>query len=177
MGDLKIPVQKIRYVLISHFHPDHYGIAQEIAYYGPVVAVADVQRDAIHSSDLVFAKEGNRHFIPIKDEEIRVVDLAESRSFLAETGLNGEIIHSPGHSDDSISLWLDEGALFVGDLNPLYEIEMHRGTKIEDSWNRLLMFQPRTLYYGHAKTAVMDTGTSATAADPVFIEDVARIEL
>jgi len=76
------------------------------------------------------------------------------------------------------------------------------------------MLQPRTLYYGHAKTAVMDTGTSATAAgtsaperinnlfsltkrimkyidkgvslevirkktaaDPVFIEDVARMYL
>ena len=31
MGELQIPVQSVDYVLISHFHPDHCGIAQEIA--------------------------------------------------------------------------------------------------------------------------------------------------
>ena len=31
MGEKHIPVQDIRYIMISHFHPDHMGIAQEIA--------------------------------------------------------------------------------------------------------------------------------------------------
>lgn len=70
--------------------------------------------------------------------------------------IEGELLHTPGHSDDSISLWLDEGSLFVGDLNPLYELELHKGTEIGKSWDKLLALDPKTVYYGHAKTAVLD---------------------
>ena len=45
------------------------------------------------------------------------------------------------------------GSLFVGDLNPLYELDMHKGTDIEKSWNNLLSRNPSRIYYGHAKTA------------------------
>ena len=75
---------------------------------------------------------------------------------LQEMGIAGEIIPTPGHSDDSISLCLDDGSFFVGDLNPLYELEMHRGTMIADSWERLLARHPKTIYYGHARIAKMD---------------------
>lgn len=44
-------------------------------------------------------------------------------------------------------------SLFVGDLNPLYELDMHKGTDIEKSWNNLLSRNPSRIYYGHAKTA------------------------
>ncbi len=66
-------------------------------------------------------------------------------------GIGGEVIHTRGHSDDSISLYIDTGELFVGDLNPLYELELHKGTQIEDSWNRLMKLNPKKVYYGHAK--------------------------
>ena len=154
LGENKLRLQDISCLLISHFHPDHMGIAQEIANSGVTIVVADVQSGSVHSSDHIFAKEKNPAFIPIDDSSVRVVAISESRSFLGELGISGEIIHSPGHSDDSISLWLDkERALFVGDLNPLYELEMHKGTQIEESWNRLLKLDPKTVYYGHAKTA------------------------
>ena len=52
----------------------------------------------------------------------------------------------------------------MGDLNPLYELEMHRGTQIGASWELLLARHPGTIYYGHAKTAVLDgnAGTGNT---------------
>ena len=153
LGEAGCSLQEIRYILISHYHPDHMGIAQEIASRGPVIAAADVQKDYIHQSDYIFQKEDNRFFIPVKDADLRIVPLSQSREFLEELGLNGEIIHTPGHSEDSISLLLDDGSLFVGDLNPLYELELHAGTKIEKSWKRLLEADPVTIYYGHAKTA------------------------
>ena len=68
-------------------------------------------------------------------------------------GIHGEIVYTPGHSDDNISLCLDDGSLFVGDLNPLYELELYQGTLIEESWNKLLALKPVTVYYGHAKKA------------------------
>ena len=153
LGELHIAVQDIDCILISHFHPDHMGIAQEIADLGAVIAVADVQQDFIHSADTVFEKENNTAFKPIADERVRILSIQDSRSFLKELGIEGEILHTPGHSDDSISLCLDDGSIFVGDLNPLYELELHKGTQIEESWNRLLSRQPRTVYYGHAKKA------------------------
>ncbi len=207
MGELNIPVQEIDCILISHFHPDHMGIAQEIADLGPVLVVADLQRDYIHSSDSIFEKENNKEYKPIKDEKVRVIDLKGSRNFLKELGISGEILHTPGHSDDSISLSLDDGSLFVGDHNPLYELELYKGTQIEESWNMLLSLKPKTVYYGHAKKAEigsqpssngqerdcfelvskimkyidkgMDLGRIAkkTGADPVFVEDVARMYL
>jgi glyoxylase-like metal-dependent hydrolase (beta-lactamase superfamily II) len=205
MGEIDIPVQGIDYILISHFHPDHMGIAQEIADTGPVIVILDVQKDFMHSSDEVFAKEGNRAFKSIVDEKVRYHTIRDSREFLREVGVEGEILHTPGHSDDSISLCLDDGTFFVGDLNPLYELELHRGTQIEESWNRLLALNPSVLYYGHAKAGHPETGNSIqgkrddlfklvagimkyidkgisiekiqkkTRADITFIEDVTRM--
>ena len=73
--------------------------------------------------------------------------------FLKELGIDGCVYSTPGHSDDSISLMLDSGELFAGDLNPLYELELHRGTVIEKTWNTLMSMHPRKVYYGHAPAA------------------------
>ncbi len=207
MGELGIPVQSINNILISHFHPDHMGIAQEIADLGSVIVVADVQQGFLHHADDIFEKEGNKGFKPVLDEKVRSLEIRDSREFLQKLGIQGEILYTPGHSEDSISLCLDDGSLFVGDLNPLYELELHKGTQIEESWNRLLSRQPRKVYYGHAmkaeigleRSAPMSSGdrfelvsriikyidkgmnldkiTKKTAADKTFVEDVARMYL
>ena len=207
IGDLHVSAQDIDYLLISHFHPDHMGIAQEIANLGVTIVVMDVQTPYVHMADSVFAKEEKNRFVPIVDERIKVVSITESRGFLRSIGIAGEVLHTPGHSDDSISLWLDDGMLFVGDLNPLYELELHKGTTIDESWKHLLALNPKIVYYGHAKTAVLDTASDdvvmegdlfnmverimkyidkgfsidkiqrKTGADKVFIEDVNRMYL
>ena len=154
LGENDLKLQNIRYLLISHFHPDHMGIAQEIADAGTVIAVMDVQTEFIHSPDYIFERENNSDFVPIDDSKIKIISAQKSRKFLKELGISGEIIHTPGHSDDSISLWLDkEKSLLVGDLNPLYELEMHKGTRIAESWEKLLKLKPDKIYYGHAETA------------------------
>ncbi len=210
MGEIGVPVQSIDYILISHFHPDHMGIAQEIADLGPVIVVPEAQKEFIHSADEVLSRDARVSFSPIKDENVRILAMEESPDFLKELGLGGTILATPGHSDDSISLFLDSGELFVGDLNPLYELAAHEGTEIGRSWERLLALGPKKVYYGHARTAVL-TGLNAdaapkpdekelhalvkrimkeidrgrpldvigkkTGADPVFVEDVARMYL
>lgn len=151
-----VEAREIQYLFLSHFHPDHMGIAQEIADLGITIVVLDVQREFIHSSDAIFEKDKKKRFRPIDDEKIQMLSLEDSRAFLEKVGIAGEIIYTPGHSDDSISLWLDEGILFVGDLNPLYELELHKGTRIGESWETLLSRKPTRIYYGHAKTAIRD---------------------
>lgn len=159
LGEKEIRAQDINYLFISHFHPDHMGIAQEIADLGITIVVVDVQEAFIHSSDSVFVKDKRKNFKPIDDSKVQLITIAESREFLRKIGIDGEILYTPGHSDDSISLWLDEGVLLVGDLNPLYELEMHKGTQIAKSWELLLERNPKKIYYGHAKAAVMDVST------------------
>ena len=157
LGEKGLKLQTISYLLISHFHPDHMGIAQEIADSGAVIAVMDVQTESIHSHDYVFEREKHSDFVPVDDSKIRSISAQNSRKFLKELGISGEIIHTPGHSDDSISLWLDkEKTLLVGDLNPLYELEMHKGTQIGESWERLLKLKPKKIYYGHAEAAELN---------------------
>ena len=151
IGEAEVKISDINMILISHYHPDHMGIAQEIADKGPVIAVCDIQKDFIHSSDHIFEKENRKDYRPIDDSKIRLFGAGEGRKLLEELGIEGEIIETPGHSDDSISLLLDSGELFVGDLNPLYELELHKGTVIGDSWEKLLARGPKIICYGHAK--------------------------
>jgi len=175
MGDLNIPVQSITYILISHFHPDHMGIAQDIADMGAKIMVFDVQRDYIHSSDEILKKQSGLSVRTIDDSSVIFVPITESRSFLHQIGIEGEVIHTPGHSDDSISLWTDEGALFVGDLNPLYELEMHEGTEIGRSWEKLLKLKPKVVYYGHAKTARLEESAGQDTVDATDSSDLYRL--
>ena len=67
MGEKGIPVQDISCILISHFHPDHCGIAQEIADLGAEIAVMDVQKEFIHAADAIFQREPGKRFHPIDD--------------------------------------------------------------------------------------------------------------
>ena len=152
-------LQGISYIMISHFHPDHMGIVQEIADHGATIVVPELQKPYLHTADDIFTKDKRIRFKPIEDDKVKVISLDVSRAFLKMIGLEGEILHTPGHSDDSISLWLDEGLLFVGDLNPLYELEMHKGTMIGESWEKLLRLGPKKVYYGHAKPAELSGGS------------------
>ncbi|MCR4753956.1 MAG: MBL fold metallo-hydrolase [Lachnospiraceae bacterium] len=173
LGQIDVPLQSIDYILISHYHPDHMGIAQEIAKKGPVLVVPDVQADYLHAADNVFAKEeqgntGSRStFVPIDDSKVYKITLKESGDVLNKIGIYGRILHTPGHSDDSISLYLDSGELFVGDLNPLYELALHKGTQTEESWKMLLALKPKIIYYGHAKSATMPDATATEGLDAV----------
>ena len=175
LGEAGATVQEIRYLFISHFHPDHMGIAQEIAGCGVRIVAADVQRTHIHDADRVFAKEENRLYMPIVDEDVRVISCGESRPLLEECGIAGEVAHTPGHSEDSISLCLDEGVLFVGDLNPLYELELHRGTQIGESWDKLLARNPVKVYYGHAKAAELSGERGTPKKESGHSKDMFRL--
>jgi glyoxylase-like metal-dependent hydrolase (beta-lactamase superfamily II) len=47
-----------------------------------------------------------------------VIPFHESRALLTKIGVAGEIVPTPGHSDHCVSLLLDDGSVFTGDLPP-----------------------------------------------------------
>lgn len=160
IGKAGVRIEEIKYLLISHFHPDHMGLVGQLSELGVSIVIADLQKEYVHSSDHIFSKENNVDFVSIDDNSLTMISILQSRKFLKDLGIEGELIHTPGHSDDSISLLLDEGIVLVGDLNPLYELELHKGTIIGESWDNIFerakeicISDVLIVYYGHARSA------------------------
>lgn len=163
LGEQGMKLQDVKYLLVSHFHPDHMGLAGELAKQGVTVVVMESQSDYVHSSDHIFERDKRFDYVPVDDEKKRLVTFEDSRDFLRELGIEGNIIPTPGHSDDSISLVLDSGDVFVGDLYPLYELEVHDEPAVQESWKRILAMKPKRIFYGHAKTAVLESSEAVQA--------------
>ena len=145
----ELNIKKIDYLLITHYHPDHMGIAQDIVENMNVkLLVMDVQKDYLHSSDKIFEKDNNTKFKPINTVPI-IISCEQSRKFLKDLGIDGEIIYTPGHSDDSISLILDQGFAIVGDLYDLNSAALFNDKKINDSWKKVLSHNIKKICYGH----------------------------
>lgn len=156
---LSVQVEDISYLLITHYHPDHMVLAQDLMDLGIQLVVMDVQKDFIHQSDYIFGKEGNRDFKPIDDEAVYLLSCANSRSFLADLGIAGEIIHTPGHSEDSVSLVLDSGEAIVGDLYPLEQVLLYDNPLLTKTWNILLSRKLKMVYYAPPCQKMSATGS------------------
>ena len=147
----------IKYVIATHYHPDHMGLISNLMELGIKLVVFDVQRDHIHYSDEIFGRDKSLNYSPIIDSQADVISCTDSRYFLSLLNINGEIIYTPGHSDDSISLILDEGIAVVVDLDPIDFIDSYDDNqKLNESWKRILYFQPKVIYYGHANERYID---------------------
>ncbi|HHT08303.1 MAG TPA: MBL fold metallo-hydrolase [Clostridiales bacterium] len=144
-----IKISDIEYLIVTHFHPDHMGISQEFIELGMTLIAFEEQRAYIHCSDSIFSKDKNTPFKPIDGSKILFMSCADSRSFLFRLGIEGEVIHTAGHSDDSISVILDEGIAIVGDLSPLHTISGYKDKRLEESWNSILSHNIKKIYYGH----------------------------
>lgn len=51
LGEKGMKLQDIDYLVISHFHPDHMGLAGELAGHGITVVVLESQKAYVHTSD------------------------------------------------------------------------------------------------------------------------------
>jgi glyoxylase-like metal-dependent hydrolase (beta-lactamase superfamily II) len=111
-----VPLREIRYALATHYHIDHAGLAEEMKQEGVPLLVVDVQVDAIPEMKR-WTKPADRYVDITLDGNV-TISCDQSRAVLAEIGIAGEILHTPGHSDHCVSLLLDDGSAFTGDLPP-----------------------------------------------------------
>lgn len=145
LNSYDLQLKQIGYLLVTHYHPDHAGLAQELKNAGLTLIVLEEQLAAIPQLGGYLKAEHN--YQPIRLDDNRVISFAESRAFLASIGIQGEIIATPGHSDDSVSLVLDSGAAFIGDLPPPYMDETNQD--LQRSWAALQARNVRVIYPGH----------------------------
>ena len=146
-----ITVNDISYILATHYHPDHIGLVSSLMEQGVKLILIDSQTPFVHYSDEIFAKEPHFEYKPIDVSSSVVISPAESRVFLKDLGICGEIICTPSHSEDSISLILDDGTCIVGDLEPFEYLEAYEDNeKLKADWDKVLSYHPKVICYAHA---------------------------
>lgn len=149
LGEKSLRAQDINYLLITHYHPDHMGIAANLTNIGIKLIVMDCQQNYIHQSDHIFYKDNDSSFQPIDDQKVKVIKSNQSREFLASCGIPGAIISTPGHTNDSISLILDNGDAFVGDLYPQNQVPLYNNPVLTNSWQKLQDNGASLIHFAH----------------------------
>jgi len=151
-------ISEIGYVLATHYHPDHMGLVGELMKQNVKLLLLDCQKENVHYSDAIFSRDKLK-FVQIDDNQAIVISCAESREFLSGMGIDGEIVHTPSHSPDSVSLVLDNGDCFIGDLEPYEYIEAYEDNqKLKSDWAKIMAFNPKRVFFAHApeRTLLME---------------------
>lgn len=127
--------QQIQYILLTHHHHDHTAIVSELKELtGARLILYKDQLDYLKKgvTDYNSLKQYNkllwiidritRPFIKyqypaISPNEMDIVVYSDIDDYtLRNIGIQGRIVTTPGHSHDSISVLLDNGSAYVGDL-------------------------------------------------------------
>lgn len=146
-----ISINDITYILATHYHPDHIGLVGELQKMGIKLLLTDIQYDHVHFADNIFKREKHLRYEPIDEKAATVITCNESRSFLSDIGIEGEIVPTISHSQDSISIILDNGKCIVGDLEPIEYINAYEeNIALQSDWKLIMSYHPKVIYYAHA---------------------------
>ena len=168
-----IKLEEINLILLTHGHWDHIGSTKDIqALTGARVLMHQKDMhflDEIHPSQppgfTLWGKviiEGLKlytSYMHIPTFEVDIV-AGDDEISLAEYGIPGKVVYTPGHSWGSVSVLLDGGQAFVGDLAMnMFPMRFHPGLPIfgddiqivKKSWQKLLVMGAKTVYPAHGK--------------------------
>ena len=170
---LAVQPEEIPLILITHGHWDHIGSAKEIKEItGAKIAMHQRDKDRLEKSlkllppgvtlwgRIIMGLAAMRiASVQIPASDVDVV-LGDEDFSLAEYGIPGKVLYTPGHTMGSVSVLLETGDAIVGDLAmnglpirigpglPTVAEDMHR---VKRSWELLLEQGAETVYPGHGK--------------------------
>ena len=133
-------------LLVTQFHPDHAGLAQELRNAGARLVLMETQLSGAGELKKIMKPDGG--YVEIVVAGAPVLSFAASRGVLAGIGIAGEILATPGHSPDSVSRVLDDGTAFTGDLPP-ESLLAETDAIARDSWRQLRRRGARTIFPAH----------------------------
>jgi len=155
LKQMDIPLKEIHFALATHYHIDHAGLAQELKMEGVGLLVMETQVAAIPLMKQ-FTKPQD-HYVDISLDGNVTITFTESRALLSNIGIPGEILPTPGHSDDSVTLMLDNGSAFTGDLTPLEHAWGEAGELVRASWRLLRERGAIRVYSGHGPVRTINS--------------------
>jgi glyoxylase-like metal-dependent hydrolase (beta-lactamase superfamily II) len=179
MRRLSLRPDDISVILLTHGHWDHAGSLRELKRLtGAEVAVNHREKDWVEQGykavPPAFGRRGQAfriialvwtRFVRFRSTPVDIA-LGDEEFSLEQFGVRGKMLHTPGHSLGSMSLVLDTGDAFVGDLvmtghprRPKPGVPMYaedRGA-VKDSWRRLLEHGAKLIHPSHGKPFSADT--------------------
>jgi len=165
--------KEIKAIVITHCHWDHMGCAKKIKdMTGAKVVVQKYEKDLLVKGEVVvppsvtlwgkilaaLLKGWSKKF-SIEPSEVDIV-VGEEDYSLEEFGIKGKIVFTPGHSPGSISVVLDSGEAFVGDMamnglpltiGPNLPIFAEDMSALKNSWRKLIDKGAKKIYPAHGK--------------------------
>ena len=153
----QIPLKDIRYVMFTHTHPDHAGLIEDIRKLsGAKMIIHAAQIPFLADLEAFLARKGGGTPIQLMKGDL----ISPDRAALNAIGIRGEIFLTPGHSDDSISLCLDSGAAFTGDLALPGFVTEEQAVLTCQSWKKLIDHGVKRFYPGHSDPFPLDRARS-----------------
>lgn len=171
---INVDINKIEYILLTHHHSDHIAFLSQL--------LEDTNAKVIvHKKEIPDLEEGKNKvgqykknvffnalnkalkqiisdkFEPIKLRENDIVIESDDMELLRGIGIDGVILHTPGHTDGSLSIVLSDGTSFVGDtvmnfiLSSPDPFVFQSMDEVFDSWDKLCKNGAKTLYPAHGK--------------------------
>jgi len=141
-------VKNVKWLIVSHFHLDHAGLAGTLLDNGVTFVVFPNQLGAIDAMEALIEREA-MPYRKIDQTKIQKMEIADSHAWLASIGIAGEVLHTPGHGEQCISLLLDGGEAFIGDLAPDNAIA-EEDVKSRESWELLRKKGAKVILPAHA---------------------------
>jgi glyoxylase-like metal-dependent hydrolase (beta-lactamase superfamily II) len=170
---LDINPSDIKLIVLTHSHFDHSGSAQEIREFtGGKIAVHVSERTYLENGGMIIPKGVNFYgkitkpwlfaiFKKISFPKFKPDILITDEPYpLKAYGIDGNIIHTPGHTVGSISVILDSGEAFVGCMaHNGFPFRFHPGLPIyaqdieaiKKCWKILIGRGIKMIYPGHGK--------------------------
>jgi glyoxylase-like metal-dependent hydrolase (beta-lactamase superfamily II) len=171
-----IQPEEIQLIVVTHGHYDHIGSVKEIkAVTGAKVAMHQREKDCLEKSvdppppppvtpwgrilGKLISMAASASSIEVPATDVNIV-LGDEDLSLAEYGIPGRVIYTPGHTSGSVSVLLETGDAFVGDLamsgfplrlSPGLPIFAEDLGQVKASWKTLLDAGAETVYPGHGK--------------------------
>jgi hydroxyacylglutathione hydrolase len=118
------PIETLNYIFITHAHWDHCGNAAALKKINPAIKII------MQNDDVGYVQEGENAVIkpfgwfgqllaPFFNVPFPAFmpDIVFTKSLsLVQLGINGYVLHTPGHTQGSASLITENGSAIVGDL-------------------------------------------------------------
>jgi hydroxyacylglutathione hydrolase len=159
----------ISLILITHGHSDHFGNAAELKKLtGAPVAIHNLDAQALiegHDPPLKPTGFIGRMLVPViehrgpaKAPPVEPDILIEEELDLKKYGVDGKVIHTPGHTPGSLSVILPGGEFIIGDLimcgmlrfwQPNYPLFADKVSHVNKSIRLILRHKPTKLYCTH----------------------------